>query len=258
MKKIYLIAAVIALAAGVATYFFATELRNSKIVTGVDEATVLIALEDIDKDTILTKEMFQQVNLPETAASFGTVCNIDDVVGFMATEKIFKGEQLMSVKITPVGQENARDRLSYQIPEGLYAYTIYVEEENTVAYFIRENDIINIYNDASPSVEPLLKNVPVLKVGDYNANKQQETGTDILNYVSITVGLKKEQIPVLMGIEDPDNNSDKLYRIVLVPYAEGHGLSDDIVNAAVPETRNPEPATNVGMGEIATAASEEG
>ena len=104
----------------------------------------------------------------------------------------------------------------------------------------------------------MLKNVPVLKVGDYNANKQQETGTDILNYVSITVGLKKEQIPVLMGIEDPDNNSDKLYRIVLVPYAEGHGLSDDIVNAAVPETRNPEPATNVGMGEITTAVSEEG
>lgn len=258
MKKIYLIAAVIALAAGVATYFFATELRNSKIVTGVDEATVLIALEDIDKDTILTKEMFQQVNVPENAASFGTVCNIDDVVGFMATENIFKGEQLMARKLTPVGQENAKDRLSYQLPQGLYAYTIYIEEENAVAYFIRENDMINIYNDASPSVEPLLKNVPVLKIGDYNLNEQYEAGSDILNYVSITVGLKKEQIPVLMGVEDPDNSSDKIYRIVLVPYAEGHGLSDDIVNAAVPETRNPEPATNVGMGEITTAASEEG
>ncbi len=258
MKKIYLIAAVIALAAGVATYFFATELRNSKIVTGVDEATVLIALEDIDKDTILTKEMFQQVNLPETAASFGTVCNIDDVVGFMATENIFKGEQLMARKLTPVGQENAKDRLSYQLPQGLYAYTIYIEEENAVAYFIRENDMINIYNDASPTVEPLLKNVPVLKIGDYNLNDQYEKGTDILSYVSITVGLTKEQIPVLMGVEDPDNNSDKIYRIVLVPYAEGHGLSDDIVNAAVPEIRNPEPATNVGMGEITTAASEEG
>lgn len=258
MKKIYLIAAVIALAAGVATYFFATELRNSKIVTGVDEATVLIALEDIDKDTILTKEMFQQVNVPENAASFGTVCNIDDVVGYMATENILKGEQLMARKITPVGQKNARDRLSYQIPEGLYAYTIYVEKENAVAYFIRENDMINIYNDASPTAEPLLKNIPVLKIGSYSANEQYEAGTDILEYMTVTVGLKKEQIPVLMGVEDPDNNSDKLYRIVLVPYAEGHGLSDDIANAMVPETRNSEPVTNVGMGEITTAVSEEG
>ena len=33
MKKIYLIAAVIALAAGLATYFFASELKESKVVT---------------------------------------------------------------------------------------------------------------------------------------------------------------------------------------------------------------------------------
>ena len=50
MKKIYLIAVVIALAAGVATYFFASELKASKIVTGVDEASVLIALEDIEAE----------------------------------------------------------------------------------------------------------------------------------------------------------------------------------------------------------------
>ena len=123
MKKIYLIAAVIAIVAGLATYFFATELQTSKIVTGVDEATVLIALEDIDKDTILTKEMFQQVNLPVNAVSFGTVCNIEDIVGYMTTENIFKGEQLMARKLAPVGQENAKDRLSYQLANGMYAYT---------------------------------------------------------------------------------------------------------------------------------------
>lgn len=257
MKKIYLIAAVIALAAGVATYFFATELKTSKIVTGVDEATVLIALEDIDEDTILTKEMFQQVNLPANAVSFGTVCNIEDVVGYMSTEKVFKGEQLMARKLAPVGQENAKDRLSYQLANGMYAYTIYVEEENAVAYFIRENDRINVYNDASPSAEPILKNVPVLKVGDYNANEQQENGTDIVSYLSITLALTKEQIPLLMGLEDPDATGDKLYRVVLVSYVEGHSLADDIANAMVPENRNPEPVTNAGMGELTTAAAEE-
>ena len=54
MKKIYLIAAVIALVAGFATYFFAMELKTSKIVTGVDKATVLVAIQDIKEDTILT------------------------------------------------------------------------------------------------------------------------------------------------------------------------------------------------------------
>ncbi len=246
MKKIYLIAAVIALAAGVATYFFATELQTSKIVTGVDEATVLIALEDIDEDTILTKEMFQQVNLPANAVSFGTVCNIEDVVGYMATENIFKGEQLMARKLVPIGQENAKDRLSYQLANGMYAYTITVEEENAVAYFIKENDVINIY--APNSSEPVLKNVPVLKVGDYNANEQKESGTEILSYVSVTLALTKDQIPLLM--------QQGVYRIVLVSYVEGHSLADDIANAMVPETRNAEPVTNYGMGEITTAPPE--
>lgn len=247
MKKIYLIAAVIALAAGVATYFFATELRTSKIVTGVDEATVLIALEDIDEDTILTKEMFQQVNLPVNAVSFGTVCNIEEVVGYMATEKIFKGEQLMARKLVPIGQENTEDRLSYQLANGMYAYTILVEEENAVAYFIRENDIINVYSNGS--AEPLLKNVPVLKVGDYNANEQKENGVDVISYVSITLALTKEQIPVIM--------QNGVSRIVLVSYVEGHSLADDIANAAVPENRNPVPVTNAGMGELTTAAATE-
>lgn len=247
MKKIYLIAAVIALAAGVATYFFATELKTSKIVTGVDEATVLIALEDIDEDTILTKEMFQQVNLPANAVSFGTVCNIEDVVGYMSTEKVFKGEQLMARKLAPVGQENAKDRLSYQLANGMYAYTITVEEANAVAYFIKENDIIDIY--AYGSAEPVLKHVPVLKVGDYNANVQKENGADILSYVSVTLALTKEQIPLLM--------QQGAYKIALVSYVEGHSLADDIANAMVPENRNPEPVTNAGMGELTTAAAEE-
>lgn len=250
MKKIYLIAAVIAIVAGLATYFFATELQTSKIVTGVDEATVLIALEDIDKDTILTKEMFQQVNLPVNAVSFGTVCNIEDIVGYMTTENIFKGEQLMARKLAPVGQENAKDRLSYQLANGMYAYTLSVAVENGVGYFIKENDRVNIYNDATPSAEPVLKNVPVIRISDYPANIQQDAGVEITSYAVVTFAVTKEQIPLLMPL------NDETCRIVLVSYVEGHSLADDISNALVPETRNAEPVTNYGMGEIAATQPE--
>ena len=90
MKKIYLIAMVIALAAGLATYFFANELKTSKIVTGVNEATVVIALEDIDENTILTADMFQAVKLPQTSVSFGTVADVNDVIGYMTSVKILR------------------------------------------------------------------------------------------------------------------------------------------------------------------------
>ncbi len=253
MKKIYLIAAVIALAAGVATYFFANELKTSKIVTGVDEATVLIAIDDIDKDTVLTKEMFQETKLPMNAVSYGTVCNINDIIGYMATDKIYSGEQLIVRKIALVGDEKADGRLSYRLKKGMYAYTISVAIENGVGYFIKENDMVNIYNDVTPSAEPVLSNVPVIKISDYASNIQQDAGIEITNYAVVTLGLTKEQIPKMLELESPDGTIDTAYRIVLVSYEEGHGLSDDIEKASVPEERNNVPQTNYGMGEITPA-----
>ena len=141
MKKIYLMAVVIALAAGLATYFFSNELKTSKIVTGVDEASVLIALEDIEKNTVLTEDLFQVVKLPVTAVSFGTVCNTKDIIGYITTEKIYAGEQLMARKITTVGDVSPKNRLSYELSNGMYAYSIHVSYENSVSHFLKEYGI---------------------------------------------------------------------------------------------------------------------
>lgn len=248
MKKIYLIAAVIALVAGFATYFFAMELKTSKIVTGVNEATVVVALQDIKEDTVLTKEMFQEIKLPQTAVSFGTVSDLDDVIGYMAKDRILKGEQLMTGRITRVGDERAEGRLSYELANGMYAYTITVEAENSVGFFIKEKDIINIYNRAAPSAEPVLSNIKVIRVSDYVSNVQEDAGVAITAYTTITVALTKEQIAKIMAVESP--------RITLVPYVEGYSLVDDIVKASVPAEQNAEPQTNYGMGEITTAPPE--
>lgn len=248
MKKIYLIAAVIALVAGFATYFFAMELKTSKIVTGVNEATVLVAVQDIKEDTVLTKEMFQEIKLPQTAVSFGTVSDINDVIGYMAKDRILKGEQLMTGRITRVGDERAKGRLSYELANGMYAYTITVEAENSVGFFIKEKDIINIYDRAVPSAEPVLSNIKVIRVSDYVSNVQEDAGVAITAYTTITVALTKEQISKIMAVASP--------RITLVPYVEGYSLVDDIVKASVPEEQNAEPQTNYGMGEITTSPPE--
>lgn len=252
MKKIYLIAAVIALAAGVATYFFATELKSSKVVTGVDKATVVIAVQDIEKDTVLTEDMFQEKELPVTAVSYGTVCNIKDVVGYMATDNILAGEQLMVRKIALVGDAEASDgRLSYQLESGMYAYTISVEIDNAVAYFIKDGDRINIYNDMVVPATLVLENVPVLKIGDYPAYVLQNIGTEIQSYVVVTVALTKEQIIKMLELDITDDKPENSpFRIVLVSYAEGHGIADELNAVSVPEERSQVPVTNYGMGKI--------
>lgn len=251
MKKIYLIAAVIALAAGIATYFFANELKTSKVVTGVDKATVIVAVQDIEKDTVLTDAMFQQIELPVTAVSYGTVCNIKGVVGYMATDKILAGEQLMVRKIALVGDEKADGRLSYQLENGMYAYTFSVATDNAVACFIKENDRVNIYNDAVPSAAPVLENIPVLKIGDYSSDTLEKSGTETVTYSVLTVALSKEQIPLMLELDNADDGTNSpSFRVVLVSYAEGHGIADDINAVTVTEERS-EPETNYGMGQIA-------
>lgn len=250
MKKIYLIAMVIALLAGLATYFFANELKTSKIVTGVNEATVLIALEDIDENTILTADMFQTVKLPQTAVSFGTVGEINDIIGYMSTDRILRGEQLMAGNIIPVGSDKAKGRLSYELADGMYAYTVEISIQNSLGYFIKEGDKINIYDSRVPSAKPVLENIPVLKIGDYTANSQQAAGVEISTYTVMTMGLSQAQIAKFLEVESA-------YRVSLVPYVEAYELTDDIANADVPEDQPEEPQTNLGMGEITTAPPEE-
>lgn len=254
MKKIYLIAVVIALAAGLATYFFANELKTSKIVTGVNEASVLIALEDINENTVLTEEMFQVVKLPETAVSYGTICNSKDVIGFMATDKIYKGEQLIARKITEIGNGEPKNRLSYELSNGMYGYSIFISSENAVSYFLKEYDYVNIYSTLSPSNEPLLEKVQVIRISDYVSNVQQETSVEITSYTIITLALTKEQIPKLMSVDSPDaQGSPENFRIVLVSHEESHGITDELNKVSIPDNRNKVPQTNYGMGEITTS-----
>lgn len=252
MKKIYLIAVVIALAAGLATYFFANELKTSSVVTGVDDASVVVAIADIEKDTILTEDMFQVIKLPVTAVSFGTVCNTKDIIGYMTTEKIYAGEQLMARKIISIGDGEPKNRLSYELANGMYGYSIYVKDENAISHFLREYDYINIYkDDVIPSTDPILEKVQVIRISDYTANVQQESGTEITAYTIVTLALTKEQIPLLMELDAPDHQSSpEVFRIVLVSHAESHGVADEIANAPIPEERNKVPQTNYGMGEI--------
>ena len=251
MKKIYLIAVVIALAAGLATYFFANELKTSKIVTGVDEATVLVALQDIDENTILTADMFQEVKMPVTAVSYGTINNTNDIIGYMSGVKILKGEQLMAGKLIPVGKDQVEGKLSYKLEKGKYAYSVCVAVENAVSYFVKENDKVNIYDVMSPG-KPLLENVRVLKISDYPANLSQDAGAEITSYTVMTLALSKEEIAKMMTVDSP-GSTDERFKAVLVPYVEAYSLADDIAAAGVPEDQPAEPQTNYGMGEITTA-----
>ena len=249
MKKIYLIAAVVALVAGFATYFFASELRNSSLITGIEKSTVVIAKQDIDADTIVTEDMFQEITIANDAITYGTVSKINDIVGLMSNETIHKGEQVLSLKLSVVGEATSvTNRLSYQLEDGTYAYTISVDSINTVANFIKEGDYVNIYDTTTTPPSLVLQNLRVLKLADYSTNLSQEKdGMEITSYSNFTFALTKEQINTISSISD--------MRIVLVSFVEGANLSGDKNAISLPSDRNTIPVTNEGMGEITTVTT---
>ena len=261
MRKIYLFAVIFALIAGVATYLFVNSLQHNSAITGVEEAEVVIALEDIDKDTIVTPDMFQVITLPVSSITYGTLVNPEEVNGFMATEMIRKGEQVLASKLTDLREgdtdleSNGEYRLSYHLGNGQYAYTITVTENDAVAWFLRAGDYINIYDrQGVDTANPILKNILVLESGTYSDHKMAKAGVETTTYALVTLCLTDKQIKTLMPVEAH-------IRIALVPYAEGASLTtvpttepatDENGNVLTGDTLK-EPQTNYGMGEITTA-----
>lgn len=297
MKKIYLFAAIFALVAGVATFFFSKSLSKASVSDGVETANVVIALQDIEPDTVVTPSMFETATLPVSAVTYGTLVNPNDVDGYVAAEKINKGEQVLASKLIRIGSKtNLREtsgeyRLSYHLENGYYAYTIPVEDVNAVAYFVRVGDYINVYqsgyaaepqNDIveaeseseaeietaavpdSPSGEgePLLRNVKVLEIGTYSDHKLISDGSPVDAYTLLTLRLTEKQISKMM------ENGSGSYHVALVPYTEGAGIEEttaaDGEDTAAGDRKDEDdpggfdaPETNYAMGEITSPADAE-
>lgn len=253
MKKIYLAAAIIALIAGFATYFFAQELKKSSVVTGVEMADVVFAVNDIPANTVLTSDMFVVKQMPVTAITYGTVVRVNDVIGLLATEKISAGEQLIAKKVNVIGADTGAGRLSYQLAKDTYAYVLDVDVINGIAGFIKEGDFIDIYDMKLPETPKiLLKNVQVLRLADYNANLSQNAGTEITSYSTLILLLNKQEILTLAPY------SGGQLRIVLVPAIENADKELPTVEQETVTTPL-EIVTNYGMGiierETTTAAA---
>ena len=259
MKKIYLFAVVFALITGFATYFFVDGLKHNSAITGESEAEVVIALQDINEDTVVTPAMFEVVKLPVSSITYGTVCSISDIDGFVVTEKIFKGEQVLASKLTLTDKDadgfeyNGEYRLSYHLEDGNYACSFEIGPENAISYFLRRGDYINIYHIGSD--KPILKNVEVIEIGTYSDKKVSPSGADVNSYTLVTVSLTEKQIPEFLKYKGN-------FSIALVPYAEGAQLTTLPDKTTVNEngetvkvTRSREPSTNYGMGEIQTTTT---
>jgi len=208
MKKVYLIATFVAIIAGIATFFFASQIQKSQKIENVPMSSVVVAKQAIGENTTLTAEMLEVRTYTTASVLPEAASKIEDVVGKLNKYPLVKDEQINTENLITKGGENNDARLSYQLLPGEYAYTIDVDIVQGIAGFISKGDRVDILHtgtvgDAAAGgkiiTQILMKDIKVLRISDYAANVLEEKpvaegGTKITSYGVVTLLLNEAQI----------------------------------------------------------------
>lgn len=225
MKKVYLVATLVAIIAGISTFLFASQIQKSTKIKDAPTSSVVVAVQAVKENTVLTAEMLEVKVFTTVSVVPGAANKIEDVIGKISRYPIAMGEQVITNKIFSVGEEVKDAVLSYQLLSGEYAYTISVDSVQGVAGFITRGDYVDILYTISDEVgnyrtEVILADVYVLRLANNAANLAADApnGQPITSYIEITFKLSKEQILKLSNYLE-----NGTLRLALKPITTGEG-----------------------------------
>jgi pilus assembly protein CpaB len=205
MKKVYLIATFVAIIAGIATYFFATQIEKKQTIKDQPMSQVVVAIEAIPENIVITADMVELKNYTTVSVVPGAADKTADVVGKISRYPVTQGEQMVLSKLNKVGEAQDNAALSYQLKAGEYAFTMAVDVVQGVAGFVSRGDYVDIIFTSIPQgatdfvSDLLLQDIKVLRISNYATNYASEApkGAPITSYTEVTFSLTLEQIKVL-------------------------------------------------------------
>lgn len=187
MKKIYLIATIVAITMAITVYMFINEITNNSMKAAQDVVGVVVANDVIEKDTVITEEMISLSYLPKPGLAEGYITNVAEVVGKTAACKIGRGEQVLLHKALTLGSMD-NDSLNQKIGKGNRAFTLSVDETSGLAGNLEPGDRVDIIashtKDNVSTTYMCIENVNILSVGNVPGFGEETKG-----YTNITVEL---------------------------------------------------------------------
>ncbi len=148
MKKVILFALIAAICAGGLLYLYLGRVEQQKEVQVAYES-VIIASTDIPAYTTITAEMITTKQMPEGSAYSKAARSADAVIGYVTESEILAGEEIIPVKLKQPGQLDSG--LSYNVPDGMRAVTIAVDEVSGVAGFLQRGDYVDVISFTTTS-----------------------------------------------------------------------------------------------------------
>lgn len=169
MKRIYIIAIVSAVLAGITLFNF---LNMVKKEAKVHFDTVIVTATDVEANTIITADMLTTKQVPTEGIHGQAVREANDAIGKIATEKLYRDEQILLPRLKKMGEKTG-GMLSYTIPNNMRAITVAVDEISGIAGFIKPGDRVDILGvltvqngDKSEQTSTMfLQNIEVLAIG---------------------------------------------------------------------------------------------
>lgn len=212
MKKVYLIAVIVAIIAGFATYMFANEIDKKSTIKDADVVSVYVPLQDIKKNTEITEEMFAEdagyftvktVLAADAAPNY--VSKQEDLVGMITLDDLYANEQINSARLVSVDGDDVA--LSFKLPKGKVAYSFDAASVKSVDGYISEGDTVDVIvskqlDNGDVKTEVAYKNLKILRVSDNSTNSSaSEKGSTIREYSTLTVEVSQKQALELYKIE---------------------------------------------------------
>ena len=125
MKRVYIIAAILAVVTAVCIFLLGNSIINASKVDK-EAISVVVATTDIPEGTTITSDMVTLAQINKNAVLSGVYTD-GKVVGMIANTTIYSGEQVTNNKV--VSEEGlSYNRLSYKLEEGYRAISIAVDD----------------------------------------------------------------------------------------------------------------------------------
>lgn len=217
MKRVYLIALIVALIAGSATYFFASTIMKNSSIEDAPTEVVLVANSDIVAGTAVTADqvdaLFTEKKVLVQDLTPNAVKSKEEILGQVVMQTIYAQEQVSMNRFMAGDSEEVG--LSYTLQEGEVAYSIVAESQKGVDGYIKEGDTIDIiaYYESKTVLE--FENLKVLKVSTReatNAAQSQTEGGEVMSYTSVTI---KTDVNQAMEIWNMENRTGNNFKFVL-------------------------------------------
>ncbi len=191
MKRVKLIAVLAALVTALLLFLYLNSFSGGS--SEVSEVSVVIAAVNIPEDTRITQEMLTTKEIPASVKIADAATSSSSVVGKMAIEKIYAGEQILNQKLISAGEET-NNTLAYSIQPGMRAISLGVSETTGLAGMIKPQDHVDIIADFEEPAEGMpgvyttmvVENVTVLAV-DSTMLKSGKTDAKGAYYTTITL-----------------------------------------------------------------------